>query len=73
MYYCEYCRYGINIASASLNGNAYMFYAFEKKQDRDRTNLEGFFSPLFLSKTCICMITPIRTIYYLYVCKFVLM
>ena len=25
MYYCEYCRYGINIAYASLNGNAYTF------------------------------------------------
>ena len=35
MYYAEYCQYGVNIAYASFNGNAYTFYAFEKKQERD--------------------------------------
>ena len=51
MYYCEYCRYGINIAYASPDGDAYKFYAFAKKQDRDRTNLEGFSAPGWENKT----------------------
>ena len=35
MFYAEYCQYGIDIAYASLNGNAYMFYAFDTKKERD--------------------------------------
>lgn len=31
MYYAEYCRYGINVSYASMNGNAYDFYAFPTK------------------------------------------
>lgn len=35
MYYAEYCRYGINVSYASMNGNAYDFYAFPTKRERD--------------------------------------
>lgn len=35
MYYAEYCSYGINVSYASLCGNAYDFYAFPTKRERD--------------------------------------
>lgn len=35
MYYAEYCKYGINISYESLNGNAFEFYAFDSKKERD--------------------------------------
>lgn len=35
MYYAEYCKYGINVSYASMNGNAYDFYAFPTKAERD--------------------------------------
>jgi hypothetical protein len=35
MYYAEYCRYGIRTSYASMNGNAYDFYAFPTKVGRD--------------------------------------
>lgn len=31
MYYAQYCNYGINVSYASMNGNAYDFYAFPTK------------------------------------------
>lgn len=36
MYYAEYCSYGINVSYASMNGNAYAFYAFPTKRERDK-------------------------------------
>lgn len=36
MYYAEYCRYGINVSYASMGGNAYDFYAFPTKRERDK-------------------------------------
>lgn len=36
MYYAEYCRYGINVSYASMKGNAYDFYAFPTKAERDK-------------------------------------
>lgn len=35
MYYAEYCRYGVRTSYASMNGNAYDFYAFPTKAGRD--------------------------------------
>ena len=35
MYYAEFCKYGINTRYASLNGEAYRFYAFKTKSLRD--------------------------------------
>ena len=35
MYYAEYCRYGVNVSYDSLGGNAYEFYAFDTKAERD--------------------------------------
>lgn len=35
MYYAQYCKYGINVSYASMNGNAYDFYAFPTKAERD--------------------------------------
>ena len=35
MYYAAYCPYGIRVSYASLNGNAYDFYAFVRKAERD--------------------------------------
>lgn len=32
MYYAQYCKYGINVSYASMNGNAYDFYAFPTRQ-----------------------------------------
>lgn len=34
-YYAQYCPYGIRIDYASLKRNAYEFYAFDSKEDRD--------------------------------------
>lgn len=36
MFYAEYCPYGINVSYASLDGNAYEFYAFPTKYSRDK-------------------------------------
>ena len=36
MYYAEYCRYGIHVSYDSLNGDAYDFYAFPTKKERDK-------------------------------------
>ena len=36
MYYAEYCQYGINVSYKSLGGNAYDFYAFPTKAERDK-------------------------------------
>lgn len=35
MYYAKYCQWGIRVSYDSMNGNAYDFFAFEKKADRD--------------------------------------
>ena len=35
MYYAEYCPWGINISYESMGGDAYRFFAFEDKTDRD--------------------------------------
>lgn len=34
-YYAEYCQYGVNISYDSLNRNAYDFYVFDSKKERD--------------------------------------
>lgn len=34
MFYAGYCAYGTNIAVASLNGNAWRFFAFPTKKQR---------------------------------------
>ena len=36
MYYAEYCSYGINVSYESMDGNAYDFYAFPTKRERDK-------------------------------------
>lgn len=36
MYYAEYCRYGIHVSYESMGGNAYDFYAFPTKKERDK-------------------------------------
>ena len=35
MYYAEYCPLGTNISYESMGGDAYRFFAFEGKADRD--------------------------------------
>lgn len=35
MFYAGYCKYGVNCSFESMNGNAWEFYAFEKKSERD--------------------------------------
>ena len=35
-YYVEYCPYGVNISPASLNGNAFSYYAFTSYQAREQ-------------------------------------
>ena len=35
MYYAEYCPWGTNISYESMGGDAYRFFAFENKTDRD--------------------------------------
>ena len=35
MYYAEYCPWGTNISYESMGGDAYRFFAFEDKTDRD--------------------------------------
>lgn len=50
MYYAEYCQYGINIAYASFNGNAYMFYAFGTKKERD----EFVENNKYIDCNCVC-------------------
>lgn len=39
-YYVQNCDYGINVSPASLNGNAYSYYAFTSYQAREKW-LEG--------------------------------
>jgi len=34
-FYAQYCPYGINVSYASMGGNAYEFYAFDTKAERD--------------------------------------
>lgn len=34
-FYAQYCPYGINVSYASMEGNAYEFYAFDTKAERD--------------------------------------
>lgn len=34
-FYAEKCEYGLNVSYSSLNGNAYTFYAFDSKKERD--------------------------------------
>ena len=36
IYYVQYCRYGVNISPASLNGNAYSYYVFTSYQAREK-------------------------------------
>lgn len=35
-FYAEYCPYGVHISYESLNGNAYTFYAFPSKKEREK-------------------------------------
>lgn len=35
MWYAEYCPRGTGLSYSSLNGNAYTFFAFDRKADRD--------------------------------------
>lgn len=35
-YYVQYCQWGVNISPASLNGNAYSYYAFTSYQEREK-------------------------------------
>ena len=35
MYYAEYCPWGTNISYESMGGDAYRFFTFEDKTDRD--------------------------------------
>lgn len=34
-YYVEYCPYGTQVSYDSFNGNAYEFYAFNSKKERE--------------------------------------
>lgn len=34
-WYVEYCPYGINISYDSLGGNAFTYYAFKSKKERE--------------------------------------
>lgn len=34
-YYVEYCPYGVNIAHQSFGGNAFHYYAFNSKRERE--------------------------------------
>ena len=34
-FYAQYCPYGINVSYDSMGGNAYEFYAFDTKAERD--------------------------------------
>lgn len=34
-FYAQYCPYGINVSYASIGRNAYEFYAFDTKAERD--------------------------------------
>ena len=61
MYYCEYCRYGVNIAYASLNGNAYTFYAFDTKKERD----EFVNANEYNGCNCICQPITSKQMYHL--------
>ena len=44
MYYAEYCRYGINVSYKSMGRNAYDFYAFPTKSERDKWVEENEFN-----------------------------
>lgn len=35
-YYVEYCPYGVNVSPASMNGNAFSYYAFTSYQAREK-------------------------------------
>ena len=35
-YYVQYCRYGVNVSSSSLNGNVYSYCAFTSYQAREK-------------------------------------
>lgn len=35
-YYVQYCQWGINISPASMNGNAFSYYAFTSYQEREK-------------------------------------
>ena len=35
-YYVQHCQWGVNISPASLNGNAYSYYAFTSYQERKK-------------------------------------
>lgn len=35
-YYVEYCPYGVNVSPASMNGNAFSYYAFTSYQAREQ-------------------------------------
>lgn len=35
-YYVQYCQWGVNISPASLNGNAFSYYAFTSYQEREK-------------------------------------
>ena len=61
MYYAEYCQYGVNIAYASLNGNAYTFYAFDTKKERD----EFVKANEYNGCNCICQPIASKQMYYL--------
>ena len=61
MYYAEYCQYGVNIAYASLNGNAYMFYAFDAKNERD----EFVAKFEYIDCNCVCRAISSKQMYYL--------
>lgn len=39
-FYAEKCEYGLNVSYSSLNGNAYTFYAFDSKKERDEFAVE---------------------------------
>ena len=61
MFYAEYCQYGVNIAYASLNGNAYTFYAFDTKKERD----EFVKANEYNGCNCICQPIASKQMYYL--------
>lgn len=61
MFYAEYCKYGINVAYASFNGNAYMFYAFDTKTERD----EFVENNEYIECNCVCRAISSKQMYYL--------
>ena len=61
MFYAEYCQYGINVAYASFNGNAYMFYAFDTKKERD----EFVENNEYIDCNCVCRAISSKQMRYL--------